>query len=722
MSIQISELPVGSLIKDNSTTYYGEPIVWQILEHNHEGDPEGTTTIQTNKIITFKPADGIEPTSDFLNASEYGDARYEYSNIRQWLNSDDIAGEWFTPQTESDTAPSIENVNDGKNAYDNENGFLYNFGNEFKTAVIESSRKSHVYTDSSHHTDKMLSDKIFILSERELNIPQVITTEGTTYEYFLNKSGDDIARYATEDAISNDESGEYDDIEKKYIMLTRTYTGTNYSLAWGESNLTPQIGELITHGYYPAGIAPATCITSTYSVEDEPDEDGVYTIDWSIPPQPTPETFVKYKRYIQQNGEKVLTSLWTHADSVEVDSDTTLTECIADMNDRISEIPRFDIQVVDELPTEDISTTTVYLVRNQEQSGTNLYAEYIYVDDEWEFLGSADISLDDYYTKVQTDALLNGKLSSNGDASSTTVDFITSDVNENTLTPSSGYIAVDKLTGNSSLSTLMRNISGSMRNVRWINKLLGTTLISSFGDGTITGNISSLNTSLSNKADISQIAKIYSATDSYIVGDIVYKDGNLYKVNTAIGAGNWSDSSVSQINDIGSLPHGHMIRNGVTTFNQRDNILINGASVTDDATNNQTKIDFTSIDASYHTSTFANSDLPDSYVTTSTGWTTVSQLTSSWSLNSLFAKVSQMFKNVRWLYKMLGTTSISSVGNGTVTGAISTLNTSVSTTSTSLTNKLDKTSTVTAIWSGTQVEYDAISPKSSTTLYFIKES
>lgn len=40
-----------------------------------------------------------------------------------------------------------------------------------------------------------------------------------------------------------------------------------------------------------------------------------------------------------------------------------------------------------------------------------------------------------------------------------------------------------------------------------------------------------------------------------------------------------------------------------------------------------------------------------------------------------FVKISQMFKNIRFLINKLGTTDISSIGNGTVTGAISTLNT-----------------------------------------------
>ena len=55
-------------------------------------------------------------------------------------------------------------------------------------------------------------------------------------------------------------------------------------------------------------------------------------------------------------------------------------------------------------------------------------------------------------------------------------------------------------------------------------------------------------------------------------------------------------------------------------------------------------------------------------------WTTVSKLSSGEKHSSIFAKVSQMFKNVRYLYKMLGTTDISKIGNGTCTGAISSLN------------------------------------------------
>lgn len=76
-------------------------------------------------------------------------------------------------------------------------------------------------------------------------------------------------------------------------------------------------------------------------------------------------------------------------------------------------------------------------------------------------------------------------------------------------------------------------------------------------------------------------------------------------------------------------------------------------------------------DASDTTVAFTSSDTPDADVS---AWTSVATLVSGEKHASLFAKVSQMFKNVRYLYKMLGTTDISAIGGGTVTGAISSQN------------------------------------------------
>lgn len=57
-----------------------------------------------------------------------------------------------------------------------------------------------------------------------------------------------------------------------------------------------------------------------------------------------------------------------------------------------------------------------------------------------------------------------------------------------------------------------------------------------------------------------------------------------------------------------------------------------------------------------------------------TAWSDVSVITTGSTLATLFNRISTMVKNVRWLYSKLGTTDISSIGGGTVTGAISALN------------------------------------------------
>lgn len=59
-----------------------------------------------------------------------------------------------------------------------------------------------------------------------------------------------------------------------------------------------------------------------------------------------------------------------------------------------------NFQVVDELPTENISTSTIYLILSDVQSEDNIYDEYIYVNGNWEHIGSTSVDLSDYVTKT----------------------------------------------------------------------------------------------------------------------------------------------------------------------------------------------------------------------------------------------------------------------------------------------------------------------------------
>ena len=87
--------------------------------------------------------------------------------------------------------------------------------------------------------------------------------------------------------------------------------------------------------------------------------------------------------------------------------------------------------------------------------------------------------------------------------------------------------------------------------------------------------------------------------------------------------------------------------------------------------NEETHADATGDSIGEATMNFTSSDVADG---SAAEWTSVPALASGEKHNAILGKVSQMFKNVRYLFKVLGTTDISGIGDGTATGAISSLN------------------------------------------------
>jgi hypothetical protein len=81
------------------------------------------------------------------------------------------------------------------------------------------------------------------------------------------------------------------------------------------------------------------------------------------------------------------------------------------VNSQIGDIDLFSIQWVQELPTEDIFTSTIYMIKNEEaEEGLNIYTEYVYnaTLEAWEVLGElhAEVDLSGYYDKEEIDNLI----------------------------------------------------------------------------------------------------------------------------------------------------------------------------------------------------------------------------------------------------------------------------------------------------------------------------
>lgn len=73
---------------------------------------------------------------------------------------------------------------------------------------------------------------------------------------------------------------------------------------------------------------------------------------------------------------------------------------LSEIKNSISAIPKFAISVVSELPTSDISTTTIYLLTSGSDT-QNVYTEYIYVNNTWEKLGEQKLDLSGYALKSE---------------------------------------------------------------------------------------------------------------------------------------------------------------------------------------------------------------------------------------------------------------------------------------------------------------------------------
>lgn len=71
-------------------------------------------------------------------------------------------------------------------------------------------------------------------------------------------------------------------------------------------------------------------------------------------------------------------------------------------DEQIAQILSFDIEVVQELP-QNPDDHTIYFVPKDVYEPENGYDEYIYVNNEWELIGSTSVDLSNYYTKTEVD-------------------------------------------------------------------------------------------------------------------------------------------------------------------------------------------------------------------------------------------------------------------------------------------------------------------------------
>ena len=109
------------------------PIEWEVVDKR-----DGYVIAMTKHIIDCRCFDGKEPNNTDSDRKSKGNNNWQYSNIEQFLNSDQ--SNWYSAQHQYDAPPSSTNCyhySNGTtfNAYDAHKGFLYYWSNEDKSLL-----------------------------------------------------------------------------------------------------------------------------------------------------------------------------------------------------------------------------------------------------------------------------------------------------------------------------------------------------------------------------------------------------------------------------------------------------------------------------------------------------------------------------------------------------------------------------------------------------------
>lgn len=207
----------------NGQTY---EMPWDVVHYGDVTLADGTTKkgmfLQSHyATLESVPFDAKEPSNPDSNIKQYGYNRWSQSAIRQWLNSEALAGAWWSAQSEYDVAPS---------QLSSCNGFLHGLDSVFAGAITAVKQNTATNTITDGGVTDVTCDKIFLPSvEQMYGVPQLAGAEGEFFHYWRdatelsapsNNANDGRIIYALENHNS-----------AQYCRLRSAYRGYSYD-AW----------------------------------------------------------------------------------------------------------------------------------------------------------------------------------------------------------------------------------------------------------------------------------------------------------------------------------------------------------------------------------------------------------------------------------------------------------------------------------------------------------
>ena len=249
-----------------------------MADKNHAGYPSNSVTLVTNQIIKMLCFDATEPSNGNSDRRNYGNNRYTYSNLRQWLNSPAAAGQWYTAQHSADQTPDSSHVWNGVNPYSGLAGFLNAFTANERAALLNTT-----ITVGKSSTDgggtETCTDKIFPLSCTEVGLSGDHVCGSKLAIFSDNNSR--IATVTASCVANSNHSSNPGSGAAWYYWLRDAYAGSAYSARYVNAD-----GALDrSYAYYGhGGLRPACNLSSDLLISDSVDSDGCYTVIYNQAP------------------------------------------------------------------------------------------------------------------------------------------------------------------------------------------------------------------------------------------------------------------------------------------------------------------------------------------------------------------------------------------------------------------------------------------------------
>ena len=208
MSKTLGSLTVGAKIEVPVLSAYqsrfGSKIVFKIADKNHSGYPSNSVTLITEKIIQLMCFDAKEPSNSNSDRKQYGNNRYQHSNILQWLNSNATAGAWYSAKHSADAPPTNANVWNNYNEYDAWAGFLAMLDPKFVAELLTTTQTVARNTVTDGGSYETVTSKMFLASSTEVGLANENNiAEGTLLALFSNNAS--RVAYPTAQCVSNSE-------------------------------------------------------------------------------------------------------------------------------------------------------------------------------------------------------------------------------------------------------------------------------------------------------------------------------------------------------------------------------------------------------------------------------------------------------------------------------------------------------------------------------------